>query len=322
MNAFCLALLLLTADANSPFTAPKSAEADYGHGLTPALAMDGWISLFDGRTTFGWEGATVSDGALRGGRTKHEFPDAELRVDVIVAGQIAFGNRRFDVGRGLWAKTVTDIRRANVSLDDGVVVRTLLLRPIGLEPLFNGRDLSGWKAIRHPRLSDERQTTWKVENRAIHARGGPGALEYQQHYGDLLLQAEICTRATLVNGGLFFRSVPHDFLNGYEVQIFNACYDQDADRPARYSTGAIDDRQLARRLVSRDAEPFLMTVLAIGPRISTWINGEQMTDWMDDRRPHGNPREGRRNEPGTIQLQAHDADSDLEFRAIRIRSLE
>ena len=31
-----------------------------------------------------------------------------------------------------------------------------------------------------------------------------------------------------------------------------------------------------------------------------------------------NPRQGRRTEPGTIQLQAHDAGTDIEFRDIRI----
>ena len=41
-----------------------------------------------------------------------------------------------------------------------------------------------------------------------------------------------------------------------EAQVFNACYDQDRAQPARYSSGAIDGRQLARRLVSNDLDPF------------------------------------------------------------------
>ena len=72
-------------------------------------------------------------------------------------------------------------------------------------------------------------------------------------------------------------------MNGYEAQVFNACYDHDPAQPARYSSGGIDDRQLARRLVSRDKVPFIMTIIAMGPHLATWVNGYQMTDWTDTR---------------------------------------
>jgi hypothetical protein len=152
----------------------------------------------------------------------------------------------------------------------------------------------------------------------LHAVGGPGCVELDGKYGDLVLQVEARMRAKLVNGGAFFRSIPGDFMNGYEAQLFNGCYENDPAKPARYSTGAIDDRQLARRLVSRDEVPLVMTVIAVGPHIATWVNGYQMTDFTDTRDNHENPREGLRLEPGTIQLQAHDPETDIEFRRVTI----
>jgi hypothetical protein len=191
-----------------------------------------------------------------------------------------------------------------------------------MKSVFDGRDLEGWAVLRHPRRSDEQQTDWRVEDGAIVALGGPGALELQgARYGDLVLQVEARTRARLVNGGVFFRAVPRQFMNGYEAQIFHACYQHDPAQPARYSTGALDDRQPARRLVSRDQVPFVMTILAAGPHLATWVNGAAMTDWTDSRQPHENPRQGLRLEPGSIQLQAHDPQTALEFRAVRIRAL-
>jgi hypothetical protein len=109
---------------------------------------------------------------------------------------------------------------------------------------------------------------------------------------------------------------------GYEAQIYNRCEENDPARPARYSTGAIDDRQLARRLVSRDDETFTMTVVAHGPHIATWVNGYPMTDWTDRRAPHENPRQGLRLAPGTLQLQAHDPATDVAFRRIRVGELQ
>src|SRR5262249_23591290 len=105
------------------------------------------------------------------------------------------------------------------------------------------------------------------------------------------------------------------------AQIYNRCEDNDPARPSLYATGAVDDRQNARRLVSRDFERFSMTVIASGSHIATWVNGFQVTDWTDQRPANENPRQGRRTEQGTIQLQAHDAGTDVEFLDIQVSDL-
>ena len=183
-----------------------------------------------------------------------------------------------------------------------------------------------WKVIPHPSLPRERQATWEPLARdgrvvGFHAVGGPGCFELPGLYGDFVLQVDITCRKPLANGGVFFRSRPGDFLNGYEAQVFNACVDGDPSKPARWCTGAIDDRQNARRLVSRDGEPFTMTIVARGNRIATWVNGVPVTDWTDERPSQDNPRQGFRLEPGTIQLQAHDRNTDVEFANFRVLPL-
>src|SRR5581483_976346 len=165
--------------------------------------------------------------------------------------------------------------------------------------------------------------TWDTSEGVLRAGGGPGALEYQkQRYGDLVLQAEVRTRARHANGGLFFRCQPGLFMMGYEAQVYNRCEGGDVSKPATYSTGGIDDRQNARRLVSRDGVPFVETVIAHGNHLATWVNGYQQTDWTDRRPRHDNPRQGLRTEPGTLQLQAHDPATDIEFRAVRVAAWE
>jgi hypothetical protein len=109
---------------------------------------------------------------------------------------------------------------------------------------------------------------------------------------------------------------------GYEAQVCNRCEGDDPAKPALYATGAIDDRQNVRRLVSRDGEPFVMTVVARGPRIATWVNGFQVTDWTDTRPKDETPRRGLRTEAGSIQLQAHDPGTDLEFGEVAIAPIE
>jgi hypothetical protein len=156
----------------------------------------------------------------------------------------------------------------------------------------------------------------------LRAVGGPGCVQLTGEYDDFVLQLTVRVRRPLANAGVFFRCMPGVFLDGYEAQIFNGCYDHDPAQPAKYATGAIDDRQNARRLISRDGEPFSMTIIAVGPHIATWVNGAQVIDWTDERTPDVNARKGLRLEAGPIQLQAHDKNTDVEFRDIRIGALE
>ena len=40
--------------------------------------------------------------------------------------------------------------------------------PLGLEAKFNGKDLTGWKVLAHPKLAAEKQAKWKIEDGTIH----------------------------------------------------------------------------------------------------------------------------------------------------------
>jgi hypothetical protein len=44
-------------------------------------------------------------------------------------------------------------------------------------------------------------------------------------------------------------------------------------------------------------------------------------DWIDTRDQDENPRKGLRLKPGTIQLQAHDRETDLEFHSVFLAEL-
>lgn len=317
-----LILGLLAGAPQQPFTSPQSEKPEYGHGLTAQEAVAGGISLFDGQTTFGWKNAKVQNGQLLSGETTAQFQQYEIKAKITSGGYFLIGKERVPVAPGAFQKIIRMDKPYAIRLGSKVQVESLVVHPLRLKPVFDGKTLDGWKVLTHPRRPQEPQTDWRVENGAIIAKGGPGAMQLEgSRYGDFVMQVKIRTQEKLVNGGVFVRSIPGDFMNGYEAQIFNACYQHDPNKPARYSTGAIDDRQLARKLVSRDEKPFLMTIVANGPHLATWVNGVQMTDWTDDREPHENPRQGKREKPGAIQLQAHDPQTKVEFHQVQIRAL-
>lgn len=300
----------------------KSPEAEFGHGLTAKDAEQGWISLFDGETAYGWENGEVVDGALAGPAVRTlPLHRLEVRGAAVNEGKLAVGSQASFLERQkVFRLEIDDQRPARIELSEGLSLKWLAIRPKAELREFVGENPENWKPLTNPQKPDAPRTEWTIENGVIRANGGPGALELQERFGNLILQIQAKT-GPLRNGGLFFRAIPGDFMNGYEAQIFNACYDHDPALPVMHSTGAIDDRQLARRLVSRDGVWFTMTVIADGPHITTWVNGHQMVDWTDTREIHENPRNGLRLEPGTIQIQSHDPNTRLEVRSLKIAEL-
>lgn len=194
--------------------------------------------------------------------------------------------------------------------------RNVKLKPLGLAPLFNGKDLSGWKL----KADSPTQASVTAEG-ALRMVGGKGYLETEQAYGDFVAQLECFVAKPGLNSGLFFRCIPGEEMNGYESQIHNGFNAGDRTQPVDCGTGGIFRRVNARRVVADDGRWFAKTIAAEGASICVWVNGYQVTDWNDKRAAHANPRQGRRLEAGTLQLQGHDPTSDISFRNLRAAEL-
>lgn len=200
-----------------------------------------------------------------------------------------------------------------LQLNSGPVqFRNVKLKPLGLKSLFNGKDLTGWK----PHPSSKSQFT-VADDGTLHVENGKGCLETADKFADFTLQLECRTQAQQLNSGVFFRCIPGEEMNGYESQIHNGFKDGDRTQPVDCGTGGIFRRVNARKVVADDEAWFSKTIVASGPHVAVWVNGYQVTDWADERKPHANPRSGLRLEAGTIQLQGHDPTTNLSFRNFR-----
>lgn len=200
--------------------------------------------------------------------------------------------------------------------------RNVFLKPLCMQPLFDGNSLTGWKEVPGSKAK------FAVEDGAIRVAGGPAFLETEKTFGDFVLQFETRLNAKDVNSGLFFRAEPGTEAapsNGYELQLQNTIADGDRTKPADYGdgfgTGAIFRRQRVRYVNASDQEWFTVTMNANGNHFASWVNGLQVTDYVDDRKPDANPRQGRRDDPGHISVQGHDPKTDASFRNLRIAPL-
>jgi len=364
---------------------------DLTPGLTQEEIEQGWISLFDGKTMFGWRNMAetdwkVVDGTLQAESgevgqlcTTTQFSDYVLRLEFRAAADTNSGvflrtapqpkSPEFDcyelniappsnsyptgslVGRekvtpayepGEWHTfevrlqgPAIEVRLDGESIltfvDDQylgkgfiglqhnsgkVQFRNICLKPLGLQPIFNGKNLDGWKT--YPEMATKFDVTEAGEIQAV---DGPGQLETNGVYGDFFLQLHAKTNAENLNSGVFFRCIPGDKMMGYESQIHNGIEGNDPTQPVDSGTGAIFRRNTARRVVSQDNTWLTKSIIAEGAHISVWVNGYQVTDWTDTRKQDPNPRRGMRLEAGSIMLQGHDPSTNVLFRNLKIVEL-
>ena len=374
--------------SNTAVPATNKPPADGSPGLLSAELLDeGWISLFDGETMFGWQPTSQADWRVEDGTIVVEKGDPGLLVTtttladyllhvefrcppgtnsgIFLATQLEPGNVatdcyelniagpdnpfptgslvqrqavKEDFNRDAWQTyevqvqsgriqvnldgqqvldytDPTPLRRGRIGLQlnkGRVAFRNIRLRPLGLESIFNGQDLSGWKS--YPDMPSKFTVTGDGQ---LNVQNGSGQLETERTYGDFVLQLECISHAPGLNSGIFFRCIPGEKMNGYESQIHNGFQQGDRNQPVDCGTGGIFRRVNARRVVADDLVWFHKTLIADGPHIAVWVNGYQVTDWTDTRPADPNPRKGLRVEPGTIMIQGHDATTNLSFRHLR-----
>ena len=191
--------------------------------------------------------------------------------------------------------------------------KNVKLKPLGLTSIFNGKDLSGWKT--YPDMDSEFAVS---EEGTMTVKNGPGMLESEKKYSNFVLQLDSFVNGQHLNSGIFFRCIPGEKMNGYESQIQNGFKDDDRSVPLDCGTGGIFRRTKARKVVADDFTWFKKTIIADGPHFAVWVNGYQVTDWTDKRKPNANPRRGLRKEAGTIMIQGHDPTTDLSFKNFEI----
>ena len=226
--------------------------------------------------------------------------------------------------------------RTNIGIrmpvDAKLSLRDIKLKPLGAKPIFNGKDLTGWKPVE----PDKHQSKFSVtEAGELSIKNGNGDIqtdETQGQWDDFVLQLDVKSNGEHLNSGVFFRAVPGEFWQGYECQIRNEwngysndpkrnAQPEDRTKPVDCGTGGFYAKQDSRKVVSNDHEWYTMTVAAGGTHLAAWVNGYQTADFVDGAKDAKTARAGRHIGPGVVSLQGHDSTTDLLFKNIRIAEL-
>ena len=216
-----------------------------------------------------------------------------------------------------------------------VQFHNVMLRPLGMNSLFNGSDLSSWKAVgpAPPKKAGmfkkmmggggkQKEAQWSVAGGAIHGQAGMGQLETTAMYDDFVLQV-----ATRVNSkdkndhpksAIFFRGDAGQLFTGYAVNILNAAKN---GQPTPGGTGSLQGLTTARKAAGSDNQFVTETIAARGRHIQVWADGYLVSDFQDTRAEGASPLKDARTAAGTISLQSPDEKANLDFRRIQVAQL-
>lgn len=174
--------------------------------------------------------------------------------------------------------------------------------------IFNGKNLDGW--VVHG------TEKWYVEDGLLVCESGPdkqyGYLSTEKFYDDFELTLEFKQLAN-GNSGVFFRSTFEGTkVSGWQVEV----------APPNHDTGGIYESYGRGWLVRipDEKEDILkmgewneMKIRVVGGHVTTWLNGQKMVDFEDEKIGRGK---------GAIALQIHDGGGiKVQWRNLKVKEL-
>ena len=216
-----------------------------------------------------------------------------------------------------------------------LLVFNLSAQEDGFISLFNGKDLSEWKS------ATENPQCFSVEGGVLMVKGGRSHLFYQGPAGIDFKNFELKLKVKTLpgaNSGVYFHTKYQETGwpdAGFEAQV-NSTHQDPRKTGSLYGIVNIWVLQEEERKIvevnengevfshqaaapSRDNQWFDYHITVKGNKITIRVNGMIQTAWTQ---PEGWNMGGRKIGSGTIALQAHDPDSEIHYRDIRIKALE
>ncbi|QDT70728.1 hypothetical protein MalM25_36840 [Planctomycetes bacterium MalM25] len=218
------------------------------------------------------------------------------------------------VAQGVAIQTLVDVE---AKLTDAEAEFVTPSEATGWTPLFNGKDLTGWKASENPE-------TFSVVDGLIVAHGDRAHLFYTGdvnggEFKDFELWVEVKTEPGS-NSGIYFHTAWQDEgwpMKGYEVQV-NQTHTDPRKTGGLYAIVDVMDVSPVE-----DNEWYTEHITVKGKRVVVRVNGEVTVDYTE---PAGAVREGRVAErlldKGTFALQGHDPGSVVRYRQVWVKPLD
>jgi hypothetical protein len=173
-----------------------------------------------------------------------------------------------------------------------ILILSAFIAPQKKESLFNGKDLTGWKIYGTEK--------WYVDNGQLVCESGPdkkyGYLATEKFYKNFDISVEFLQESN-GNSGLFFRStIDGTKISGWQCEVAPKGNDTGGIYES-YGRGWLKQIEAEKENILKPGEWNNLRLRVTGDRVQSWLNGEPMVDFTDEKIGKGN---------GSIALQIHD----------------
>ena len=175
--------------------------------------------------------------------------------------------------------------------------------------LFNGTDLHGWEVFGAEK--------WYAQDGLLVCESGPqkqyGYLATRQYYDDFDLSVDFKQLAN-GNSGVFIRSFvePEAIVNGWQVEVAPQGMDTGGIYES-YGRGWLIQIPDEKENILKPGDWNTLRIVVKGDNVQTYLNGEQMVDFTDEKIGKGQ---------GRIALQIHDGGGiKVQWRNLNLKTL-
>src|SRR6202047_225070 len=192
-------------------------------------------------------------------------------------------------------------------------------------PLFNGKDLTGWKQVG--------KGTHTVENGMIRSSGGMGLLySTKGKFENCTIRVVFKMQKFNSNSGVFVRILVQPFeewmpvFYGYEVQIDN--HPETSNEDEYHITGTLYSLTKPLAKPGKPGPEWNTIVITLdGPRTTVVLNDVTVTDYTEgqpvpERKFNFEPQHGVRPNEGYIGLQNHSDNDIVFFKEVSVQPLK
>lgn len=182
--------------------------------------------------------------------------------------------------------------------------------------LFNGKNLEGWKISENPSSFSVVDGTIKIDGPRAHAfyDGPVGNHDFQNF--ELKVEVKTMPKA---NSGIFIHTTYQENgwpNKGYEIQVNQSHGDW-------RKSGSLYSFNDVREVYVQDGEWYTYHIIVKGDQATVKINDKVVMEYdeSDDSNRPANAGE-KKFDRGTIALQAHDPESVIYYRSVKIKLLD